>query len=172
MDKYIKQQVIIMKYLKHIPLEKMFSQGLSLDEGVILSAIFMYTLNGNVCKASLEYFGVKVLNKTERTADRIINKLIEKGYVYKKSGKYTNRSKQEANEYKLSPKCNKIFSTDKTSRLSIDKTSNNIKNKENKAQAGLIPAELRQKHTDYTINFGTEYANKMIQTLIKQKSNI
>ena len=161
-----------MKYLKYAPLEKMYNEGLSLDEGIILSAIFMYTLNEGTCKASYEYFAVKVLNKTESTAKRIIKKLIKEGYVYRKSGKYTNRVKQEANQYTLSPKCNKIFSKVKTTLPSKVKTTYNIKNKENKAQAGLIPAELRQKHTDYTINFGTEYANKMIQTLIKQKSNI
>ncbi len=161
-----------MKFIKNLPIEKMYNEGLSLDEGIILYSIFMYTLNDGTCKASYKYFGVKVLNKTERTAKRIIKKLIEEGYVYRKSGKYTNRVKQEANQYTLSPKCNKIFSKVKTTLPSKVKTTYNIKNKENKAQAGLIPAELRQKHTDYTINFGTEYANKMIQTLIKQKSNI
>lgn len=162
-----------MKFIKNLPIEKMYNEGLSLDEGVILYSIFMYTLNDGTCKASYKYFGVKVLNKTERTAKRIIKKLIEEGYVYRKSGKYTNRVKQEANQYTLSPKCNKIFSRDKTSLPSRDKTSYNIKNKENKANAGLIPASLKARYDNYiNNNYTHEYALAKIQTLIKQKSNI
>lgn len=161
-----------MKFIKNLPIEKIYSEDLSLDEGVILYSVLMYTLNGNTCKASYEYFGVKVLNKTERTAKRIIKKLIEEGWLYRKSGKYTNKVKQEANEYTLSPRCNKIFSRDKTSLLSRDKTSYNIKNKENKADAGLIPASLREKHTEYTKNFNKEYADKKIQSMLKQKEYI
>ena len=162
-----------MKYLKYTPLENIFSEGLSLDEGVILSAIFMYTLNDGTCKASYEYFAVNVLNKTESTAKRVIKKLIEDGWLYRKSGKYTNKVKQEANQYTLSPKCNKIFSKVKTTLPSKVKTTYNIKNKENKADAGLIPASLRQRYDEYINNkYSHEYALQKIQTLIKQKSNI
>ena len=161
-----------MKFIKNLPIEKIYNEGLSLDEGMILYSVLMYTLNGNTCKASYEYFGIKVLNKTERTAKRIIKKLIEEGYLYRKSGKYTNKVKQEANEYTLSPKCNKIFSRDKTSLLSRDKTSHNIKNKENEANAGFIPASLQGKYHEYVKNFGKERAIVMIQKIAKNPEYI
>lgn len=156
-----------MRYLQNLQLEQLYSAGLSLEEGVLLTTINQYTkyTQDGVCKMSQQYVADKVLNCSRSKVKRITSKLVDEGWIYLKSGKYENKKKQEANEYTLSPKCNKLFSRSKMSQPSRSKMNQNInKNKNEETDGFTVPSSLHKKYQEYlTFGMTEEQAKETIR---------
>ena len=162
-----------MKFIQYLQLQKIYEADLSLQEGVLLTTINQYInySESGVCKMSYQYIADKVLNCSGRTALRIVKNLQDNKWIYVKTGKYEDRKKQEANIYTLSPKCIKLFSTDKMSAPSTVKMSVNI-NKYKEEDTGFsVPGPLRPKYLELVKNFGEEYAKETITRYININKN-
>ena len=157
-----------MVYLQSIQLEAARKNKLNNNQLIVLTTIRTFIDTTGECKMSIEYIAKSLLGSSEKTARNLIDKLVSTGWIYKKSGKYENKKKQERNQYTLSPKCNLIFSKVKTTALSKVKTTDNIKNKKERTSSGVIPAEFFQRYKKYEEDFSKEYADRMLNKWIEQ----
>lgn len=163
-----------MRYLQYVQLEKIYEAGLTLEEGILLTTINQYVKYSDegICKMSQQYVADKVLNCSRSKVKRITTHLVNEGWIYLKSGKYENKKKQEANEYTLSPKCNKLFSRSKMSQPSRSKMDQNInKYKSEETDGFTVPPSLHKKYLELKANFNEEYAKETIQRYLHTINN-
>ena len=85
-------------------------QGLSLQEAIVASMVYSFEESGMECKMSNEYIS-KQLNVSVRTAQNIVNKLEDKGYIISTRSGYSRVMRINKNVF-----CKKsdIFSRDDT----------------------------------------------------------